>query len=650
MTSSQSDNAGASSDVVAAHNGVMNRDQPNTFASSHFNMSRQDNQYTTVDASVNMSHLFPDSSTTLVPDATSLDCSSSSRSINDMIPRQSNSLNGSSTSNLSQPPLTHGSLQTSLESAAFMVTADQSMDEPGMSNAMFCDDLGFLEDILLPEYVFNVTGFNTPIPWDLERSDIQPFSSGRRSDISQSALFLPKLPPTTERFTDRQNEIRSPYIFDISVADVAQFQKNIVTSDLKHRLQDFSFPRRSRILRCLSAYFDNVDPHVPIVQHATFSLCGAPPALVLAMLALGATITSEHRFATSAYTAACTLLGYRTESDGLVQTAFEFWPIQSLLLCVQFGSFSDNEVYAQRSQTQINLVSKMLGRGLDKLNTTRIAPQQDWATWSFVETFSRLASWTCLLSGILLAYDPSYHITAPHHLRHVPLALDEDLWRARSAQEWSSLGGRPHQHNSPDFLTLAESLFKGEPVLDKISCFGLLTLIGWMLLYICNHERVTISVGSLDMFEVEFTNRIEKGLEAWENLTRRHLRTGQVMFRQLNPLISDSFPLLGSAYYHLHLGEELRALKEAALDHDNSAAMSLPEFQSRPLVYKAIRYAANSWLVRAKLGISHFQQSPDVYGSHGPMSAYEAGKSLPQPFPIWNVEISSHLPSHFPIV
>lgn len=431
------------------------------------------------------------------------------------------------------------------EGSSFFETTSQSMTFPELSNTMFGDDLTFLEDILLPDYVFNATGFVTPVPYDLERTGAQPLPLGPTVDASQLRLFLPKPPISLERSSDQSVEARHPHIFDVSAEDVEQFQKNIVEIDVRALLKDFPFPRRSRILRCLSAYFDHVDPHMPIIQHATFSLSRSSPALVLAMLAMGATITSECAFATSAYEAACTLLDEKLEEADHASATFEFWPIQTLLLCVHFGAFSDNLAFSQRSEGRIGTISKMLSRGLAELNAQRSAVVQDWSTWSFVETFARLASWTCALSAILLAQDHSFHINAPHHLRHMPLPLAEDIWRARSAQEWAFLGGIPDQHSNLDFLTLAESLFQAEPILDKISCFGLFALIGWMLLYICNHERVTISVGLLDMFEADFTSKIDKGLSAWETLTRNHLRTGQVMFQQLSPLISDSFPFSG---------------------------------------------------------------------------------------------------------
>ncbi|KAK5295296.1 hypothetical protein LTR43_006416 [Exophiala xenobiotica] len=600
----------------------------NNLDSSQFNVSMSDAHQMRLDSARISAHSYTNSTAEAFPDASNLNSWAPARSSIDASqgqdPRANNSTLSGFFDNHQQAAPLSGSSQSYSGGSAFMETATQSMAMPKLPNSMFDDDLTFLEDILLPEFIVNATGFNTPILGDFDPTAGQPLPTRNEPDISEPRLFLPSLPSAFERSTD---DARHPHVFDISPGDVDQFQKDSLQTG---QLNNFPFPRRSRILRCLSAYFDSVDPHVPIVQHATFSLCGTPPALVLAMLALGATITRESSFAHSAYEASCSLLEHKIKQDIHLPSSFEFWPIQALLLSAHFGAFSDNKVFAQRSQAQLNTVSKMLKFGLNDLLAKRLEPRQDWKTWSFTETFSRLAAWSCSISAILLSYDQSFQTSTQHHLQHVPLPLDEDLWRARSAQEWSSLGGASHQHSNISFLTFAESLFQGEPILEKVSCFGLFSLVGWILLYICNHERMKISVGPLEIFETDFTSKIDKGLGAWETLTRRYLRTGQVMFRHINPLISDGLPLLGSAYYHLYVGEELRALKEKATEpvmaEGTSALQTFPEFNSRPLVYKAVRYAANSWLVRSKLGISHFQQSPDVYGAHGPIGAYESGR------------------------
>lgn len=606
--------------------------QPNYFKPPNLKVPNAQRHLTPLDGSVALDQLFGNPSTTVAAsDMDNLDSWAPARST----PNANDpTMSGFGTDNPSQNTTLLRAAQSFRDSNMLMETAGQSMTMPELSTAVFDDDLEFLEDILLPEFIFNPTGFTTPMPFDLERTAANTalMSTANESDTSQPRLFLPRLPPQQETQTsvDQMGDARNTHVFDISASDVEQFKTKIAASDVQHQLTNFPFPKRSRILRCLSAYFEHLDSHMPFIQHATFSLCGSAPELILGVLALGATISAEHNFASSAYEAACTLLDQKLTRDQQGSAPFAFWPIQATLLCVHYGAFTDNATYRQRSQDQFSLVSKMLQRGLEELNAQRSAPSQDWTGWSFVETFSRLACWTCAMSGILLAHDDSFHIKVPVHLRYIPLPLEEDLWRARSAHEWADLGGTPHQHGNLDFLTIAESLFQGEPILDPISCFGILAMIGWILLYICNHERVTIAVGSLDMIESEFTSRIDKGLGAWETLTRRHLRTGQVMFRQLNPLINDSFPFLGMAYYHIHVGEELRALKELATDQavaeGNSTPKTFPGFIPGQYVYKAVRYAANSWLVRAKLGISHFQQFPNPYGVHGAFGAYEAGK------------------------
>ncbi|OAL28553.1 hypothetical protein AYO22_02747 [Fonsecaea multimorphosa] len=608
-------------------NNICNR--ADTLDSSQFNVSISGAHLMRFDSARASTNSFINSTTPAIPDVSNLDswalALSSSDANQGPDTRTNNSRLTGFVDNHQQPTPSSGSAQFYSGASAFEETAVQCMAMPELPNAMFDDDLTFLEDILLPEFIFNATGPTTPIPGDFNSTNGPSVPTRNEADISEPRLFSPSLPYPFERSTDDAR----PYVLNISSGDVDQFQKSILDNA---QLNNFPFPKRSRILRCLSAFFDSVDPHVPIVHHATFSLSSTAPALVLAMLALGATITREYAFAESAYEASCSLLNHQIEQDSHIPSSFEFWPIQALLLCAHFGAFNNNKAFALRSQAQLSKVSMMLKLGLNDLLAKRVEPRQDWKTWSFIETFSRLASWNCTISAILLSYDQSFQTSTQHHLQHVLLPLDEDLWRARSAQEWSALGGASHQHSNISFLTFAESLFQGEPILQKVSCFGLFSLVGWILLYICNHERMKMSVGCLEIFETDFTSKIDKGLGVWEDLTRRYLRTGHVMFKNIHPLISDSLPLLGSAYYHLSVGEELRSLKDKAAEPAVADGIltpqSFPDFKSRPLVYKAVRYAANSWLVRTKLGISHFQQSPDVYGAHGFLGAFESALIL----------------------
>lgn len=180
---------------------------------------------------------------------------------------------------------------------------------------------------------------------------------------------------------------------------------------------------------------------------------------------------------------------------------------------------------------------------------------------------------------------------------------------------------------SVDLWTLSKSVFLGDvpESCSRISAFTLLSLIGGFLTNITTRQRLHLDWH--ESTQPEYVADIERGLATWERLWRRHPRAEQSSIRLDHPLLNDCLSLLGSAYYHLYLGDELNGLKKIA--EDPYSNLSIPTCSSRERAHKVIRYAANSWLVRAKLGITYLNKTSGVQlGSQALITAYETGKSL----------------------
>ena len=238
---------------------------------------------------------------------------------------------------------------------------------------------------------------------------------------------------------------------------------------------------------------------------------------------------------------------------------------------------------------------------------------------------SSLSCWTCVLSGVILAFNPQASCIIAPQACDLYLPCDDKIWRARSARDWTAQGGDKQMRKGATLWKTVKALLLNQPVLDKISSFGLVSLIGCMLAYICGHERLALEI--LDDFEGAFVKRMERSLGAWESLWRRHPDAELVPTRRGDPLLADCFPLLGSAYYHLYVGMELRTLKCVA--NDTGSTLPLPTVCANSSVLKAVRYAANSWLIRVKIGVEHLKRAaPLEYGGHITVSAFEGGKSI----------------------
>lgn len=59
----------------------------------------------------------------------------------------------------------------------------------------------------------------------------------------------------------------------------------------------------------------------------------------------------------------------------------------------------------------------------------------------------------------------------------------------------------------------------------------------------------------------------------------------------------------------------------------------ITEFKPQQEVLKAVKYAASSWLVRAKLGVAYLQLTAALeFGGHVLVTAYEGGEFNPTSF------------------
>lgn len=246
--------------------------------------------------------------------------------------------------------------------------------------------------------------------------------------------------------------------------------------------------------------------------------------------------------------------------------------------------------------------------------------------------FDRMACWTCVLNGVLLAF----HLEMPCVMApfpcdfDLPVPCDNVVWRTRSAHEWMTAGGSRQMRQRPTLWKTVKTLLLGQSISGNFSSFALLSLIGGLLAHICGRERLELEI--LDEFESDFVRRIEKSLAIWEILWRRHPDAEQVPTRRGDPLLADCFPLLGSAHYHLYVGKELRILKSIA--RDLNSTVPLPKLRANGSVLKAVKYAANSWHVRAKIGMEHLKRTAALeYGGHVTVTAFEGGKFLPSSFP-----------------
>ncbi|CAK7237854.1 hypothetical protein SEUCBS140593_010164 [Sporothrix eucalyptigena] len=463
---------------------------------------------------------------------------------------------------------------------------------------------------------------------------------------------------------DGRGEVSSQHgrsILRITANDISILEENITAADVYNMQPDLKMPTASAVMRALNAYMQYFDPHTPIIHWPTFSIANSQPALILAMIAIGARHLSEFGLAERAYDAAVVLLSqHEIEASWCDEQQLSLWPIQATLLCAQFGAFCDDKARARRAQYQLSFASTMLRHGLDAVSRLKMMPVVDWSTWIYLQTYSRLASWATILFAIVLSYDPNTSCIITNQPFELPMPKDRNMWCARSSHEWKQqcdeedgvhhLGetiGRANSSSSSrssstdtrvlntgggeiGLFTASKMLLQGETVPVQVTSFGLLVLIGAILSYICSHERLSVGLG--DVFRSDFTARMEQSLATWEQMWRAHPLAEQVPSRLGDSLMADCLSLLGSARYHLYVGKHLLGLKSIAVDPQS---LFHPEqfwqasTGATTDVCKAVRYAANSWLVRIKIGLALLERMAALeFGGHALVTAYEGALIL----------------------
>ncbi|QDS73348.1 hypothetical protein FKW77_006791 [Venturia effusa] len=482
-------------------------------------------------------------------------------------------------------------------------------------NNQTTDDFIFLEEFLLPNMSNVILTSYTPGFMDETKGESSSLGASLDSvaDTPQTGLESTVL---DTRARKRPDDSSYAHILYTSEEDWVRFKQRFLESS-SSQMNGFIFPGRSRMVRCMTAYFDYFDSHVPIIHHATFSIGRSHPGLVFMVLALGGLQLGEKKFAAVACDIGCVLIDSHLATLGsTIGNGFDPWPVQALLLGVQFSAFGDQGACNTRAQRHYATASDLLRAEQDRMKTDWEAPNTTWEQWVLVETFCRLSLWSCTLSAMILATDATANYMTHYQLREVPVPLKEELWRARSASEWAKISARTGLYKGSHLGALSRALSAGESIPDDISSFGLLSLIGWATSSICLQEKVALSMGPSSAMQGDFLREMERVLKGWETFAYRRLKLDRASYRDREPLFTDCFPLLGSAYYHLYLGNELRALKEIASRSAESLATtkpSFPQFQLCDLSLKAVEYAAHSWLVRAKLGIGNWRAA-NIYG------------------------------------
>lgn len=238
----------------------------------------------------------------------------------------------------------------------------------------------------------------------------------------------------------------------------------------------------------------------------------------------------------------------------------------------------------------------------------------------------RVVCWMFVVSATCYSLDPVTLTVLPPIPEPISCPSDEMTWHTTSETEWKATHRSSLSNHSVDLWSLAKGLHLGQipEACGRISAFTLLALISGQLCGICTRERL-----SLDIYESDssYISRGEQALSIWEGLWRKHPRAEQSLTRLDDPLLNDCLSMLCSAYCHLYVGDELVTLRRIA--ENPNCGLEIPQCKNYGQALKVIKYAANSWLVRAKMGARYLRKTRGLeFGPQALVAVYESGMCL----------------------
>ncbi|KAJ9606189.1 hypothetical protein H2200_009150 [Cladophialophora chaetospira] len=485
------------------------------------------------------------------------------------------------------------------------------------------DDEAFLEDVLLCQFTYNPSGLTIP---STPTAAVIPVTGVE--DVSDNLPQLSDSEPVQDVSIAQRVTPLLKSAIPVTADELELFHAKLTIADKDGDLSQFKKPGLSRTSRCIIAYFRYFDPHAPFVHYASFSISKTHPALVLIMLALGALHLSENDFAQSSYEASCVLLAqYEKQCLQDHDTSFTLWQAQATLLCAQYGVASGNNHLFSQAQKHLFGTHMMLGRAIEANRSLRSKGTDNWATWILLETCTRVVCWMFVVSAMCFALDPSVMTILPPMSEPVACPCDESIWHAVSETEWRAAGRLESPSATMDLWTLAKAIHNGRlpDGCGKISAFSLLAVISGQLCTICSKERLTLDI--YESSDLLYISRSEQALAGWERLWRKHPRAEQSLTRLDDPLLNDCLSMLCSAYAHLYVGDELVTLKRIA--ENPNCGLALPQCKNWTQSLKVIRYAANSWLVRAKIGVRYLSKTKGLeLGPQALSAVYESALIL----------------------
>ncbi|KAI5299532.1 hypothetical protein KEM56_003168 [Ascosphaera pollenicola] len=396
----------------------------------------------------------------------------------------------------------------------------------------------------------------------------------------------------------------------------------------------FNLPRREAINAYLTSYFTHYHPHLPFLHIPTFisTLPTTPPALLLAVLSLGALIRHARDEAVVLHIASKVLVSHFLSRRGDFDSRqCPLWAMQSTLLNMIFGSWSGDAQALEWTCSIKSLLGNLVSGSryalrlrIEKWERERVDESEksanakrmpNWEEWIDQEGCRRTYFAVYVFFGMLTLVFNHPNSMSGDELDELELPCEEEIWAApkevvekfwldASTPEPAPLresdadgDGREDGDDDdevegdllhpPTVRAAHDALFRGEKI--RYSPFATRIMINVLFYEVWNHRRTIVALQDV---VTEFKLRL--ALDGWESSLRAkiieedrktHERKQALGVTTVDDRAHPPHPLLANslAVYRIariRLAVDLKPLQEALRYHSPyEIAASIAMFQ-----------------------------------------------------------------------
>lgn len=138
----------------------------------------------------------------------------------------------------------------------------------GQSNGPL--DASLPEDLVVD--IFPPTDPTSSDLWDMLLASVPEITPGASKHAPSHLQGLPVGPP----LSPQQEEQQTNRIFSLDTTGYEQARVNLASYDTDHKLLSFQFPTRYAVIRYVKAYYEYMDPHLPIIHRPSFNAATVP--------------------------------------------------------------------------------------------------------------------------------------------------------------------------------------------------------------------------------------------------------------------------------------------------------------------------------------------------------------------------------------